>query len=140
MYFGVPTMFGENWWKQAPFSSAQSVKSPSDLLIDYMADISALLGDAKAAQLAMQGSPGMDLEYRARAILHQIFSWRWAWQARNANNVFEVDAGQDEVFGTMLHYADPRLMYEIWLCNALLIILLGFLRREQSQEDPPKYG
>ncbi|KAF2159362.1 hypothetical protein M409DRAFT_30110 [Zasmidium cellare ATCC 36951] len=40
----------------------------------------------------------------------------------------------------MLHYAEPHLMYEIWLCDALLIIVLGFLNPVQPQEDFARAG
>ncbi|KAK4502135.1 hypothetical protein PRZ48_005558 [Zasmidium cellare] len=135
LYFGERTMFGEDWWKRAPFSSASSVKSPSDLLIDYMADMSALLEDANDTHLVTRDTLSNDLEYRARSILHQLFSWRWAWQARNADGVFEEYAGESGVFETMLCYAEPHLLYEVWLCDALLILVIGFLKQGQTQQD-----
>ena len=38
-----------------------------------------------------------------------------------------MDAKDTQAFGTVLRYAQPHIMYEIWLCNALVILLLGFL-------------
>lgn len=78
----------------------------------------------------------MVLNNRARAILHQLFSWRWSWQARNAEKVFELTAEDSEVFGTVLHYTEPKLMYEIWLYDALVILMLGFLDPTNLRHQP----
>ena len=122
------TIFGEEWWKTVPFALAPSPKTPSDYLVDSMADIAALLGDAKRTQSMVWESPTTEFEYRARAILHCLFSWRWSWLARNPYGVVEADATNTQAFGTVLRYARPQLMYEIWLCNALVILILAFLR------------
>ena len=127
MCHGERTLFGEEWWKIAPFALAATTEKPSDYLADYMADIAVLLEDAKKTRLVIWEHPSVELEYRARAILHQLYSWRWSWLARNRDGVFEVDAKDTEAFGTVLRYAQPHLMYDIWLCNALVILLLGFL-------------
>lgn len=127
-------MFGEEWWKQAPFTLASSFKTPSDYLVDYMADLAALFNDVKRTRQMTQENLDTGLEYRARAILHQLFSWRWWWQARNLNSVFEIESQNTTAFDTVLRFINPQLMYEIWLCDALLILLLGMLSPSGTQD------
>ena len=78
MCHGERTLFGEEWWKIAPFALAPTTKKPSDYLADYMADIAVLLEDAKKTRLVIWEHPSVELGYRARAILHQLYSWRWS--------------------------------------------------------------
>lgn len=100
-----------------------------------MADIAALLADAKETQFVVWEQPRPELEFRARSILHQLFSWRWLWLARNRHGVYEADAQGTEAFGTVLRYQQPQLMYEIWLCDALVILIIGFLHPLGLQEE-----
>lgn len=100
-----------------------------------MADLAALFEDAKRIKQTAQESLNTELEYRARAILHQLFSWRWSWQARNLDSVFEVDAKDSTAFDTVLHFANPQLMYEMWLYDALLMLVLGMLNPSHPQDE-----
>lgn len=125
----------------APFTIAPCAKTPSDYLIDYMADIAALLKDAKDTQLEAPEVARTDLEYQARAIQYRLFSWRWDWLARNRSSVLEVESESAEVFGTVFSYSRPELVYETWLCDALMIFILGFLNSSALQErltTPPR--
>ena len=134
---GERTMFSEEWWNAAPFALALSLKTPSDYLVEYMADIAALLDDTKKAQSVRRGPLGINLEYRARAILHSLFSWRWSWLARNPVSAIETnpaDVRGAEAFGSMLRYTQPQLMYEIWLCDALLILISAYLNSLNLQD------
>lgn len=92
-----------------------------------MADIAALFEDAKRVRQNVRERVTTELEYRARAIFHQLLSWRWAWQARNHDSVFDVESQDSTAFDTVLHFTHAQLMYEIWLCDALLILVLGIL-------------
>lgn len=92
-----------------------------------MADISGLLEDASHATLRRRGEESVDNECCIRSVLSKLHSWRWSWDARNRHSVFEINANKTSPFQTVLYYACPTLMYEIWLYNALLIILFGLL-------------
>ena len=87
-----------------------------------MADIAGLFDNTYCSQ-----SDSHAYECRVRAVLNQLYSWRWSWQARNHNTVFQLNTNDLSPFDTTIHYASPILVYEIWLYNALLILVLGLL-------------
>lgn len=106
-----------------------------------MADTSALLSDAREEGSALQ-QPSIKRvtnQARAYAILHQLYSWRWSWEARNRNAVFEKAAQDGNVFDTSLHFDHPYLLYDILLYDALLILVLRYLegRNHPSQLQEP---
>ena len=115
-----------------PYALRPNNKTASDHLIDYMADIAGLLNDCSQPKPGCGGDATVEIEFRTHAVLNKLYSWRWSWEARNHRFVFEVNADKSSPFDSVLYYAHPLLMYEIWLCNALLIILFGLLKPFES--------
>lgn len=101
-----------------------------------MADIAALLETRSGSQAVQTPAE----ESRIRAVLNQLYSWRWSWEARNQNAVFEVSGDDLSPFETVLHYAFPLLMYEIWLYNALQILVLDLLAPLDFPSSPQRHG
>ena len=126
---GRRTALGEQSWKITFLASTPSPMLSSTLLEDQMIAVAGLIEDIRNVRITHSVFPHLQTVYRARAqaILHQLYSWRWTWEAQNANAVQAEPALSTNVFATVFSWTHSHLMYEIWLYDALLILLLKFI-------------
>ncbi|KAH7028260.1 hypothetical protein B0J12DRAFT_704691 [Macrophomina phaseolina] len=102
------TFFKEDRWKTVPWALNPSAKSPTNHLLNILADVPAFLEYEKTIKQANDNSLRKSLRSRVEQRLHDVYQWRWAWESRNPGAAFELQAS------------------EICLYNAVLIWLLHF--------------
>lgn len=137
-------MFEEEPWRVASLSSTHTPTLSLDHLVECMADISGLFADANKTELTPQEGSVSTPARRApaQAILDRLYSWRWSWEAQHGDSVSQQAAHDASVFGIVVHFDNPQLLYDIWLYDALLILVLNYLNgldhSSRSEEPIPQ--
>ncbi|KAH7033924.1 hypothetical protein B0J12DRAFT_278402 [Macrophomina phaseolina] len=130
------TFFEEDMWKTVPWALNPSAKSPTNHLLDILADVPGFLEDEKTIKQANDGGLRKSLRSRVEQRLQDVYQWRWAWESRNPRAAFEVSTRtsaqmpSSEIprgLETSLIYTTWLQASEICLYNAVLIWLLSFL-------------
>ncbi|KAH7052399.1 hypothetical protein B0J12DRAFT_72335 [Macrophomina phaseolina] len=130
------TFFEESKWKIIPWALDPSAKSPTNHLLDILCDVPGFLEDEMAIKATNDVPLRLGLLTRVEKSLQELYHWRWAWEARNPNAVFEVPAKPPHGFkpsnvppglDTALHYKTWLQANEISLYNAVLLWVLRFL-------------
>ncbi|EKG19731.1 hypothetical protein MPH_02979, partial [Macrophomina phaseolina MS6] len=129
------TFFEEDRWKTVPWALNPSAKSPTNHLLDILADVPAFLEYEKTIKQANDNSLRKSLRSRVEQRLHDVYQWRWAWELRNPGAAFEVSTRTSTQMPSLEipRGLETSLLFTTWLqaseiClyNAVLIWLLHF--------------
>lgn len=117
-------------------------KSPQNELVDVLVHIPAFIVEAEALGSTPTPQARSSLVAKLRVLLDLAYDWRWSWQSRNVNAVWDMapaelphgkKVGGCRCFHEVLWFSSFTHATEICLYNAVLLCVLGLL----WQFEPP---
>ncbi|OJD35218.1 transposase tc1-like protein [Diplodia corticola] len=130
------TFLEEFRWRTTPWALDPAAKSPSNELMDILSEVPGFLEDEATLKTTDDTPLRIGLLTRVEKCLQNLYHWRWRWESKNPNAVFEVtakppgDMKMSEVppgLQTSLRYQKWLQANEICLYNAVLLWILRFL-------------
>jgi hypothetical protein len=136
-------------WKTEPWrGSGLPTKSPQNELVDILIDLPGFLQDVSEIENGIvPGTKRVSLIEHLRSNLAVLYHWRWSWQRRNPDAVWEIEPADlppgktvynSRLFPKVLWFRTFTQATEIQLYNAVLLCTLGLLWQfePQGQTEP----
>ena len=78
-------------WRLEPWSDPGAFKTPQNQLVDIVVTIPGFLDDVTNFGHGVFDGSQESIVKRLQEKLDELYKWRWAWEARNCDKVWEVE-------------------------------------------------